>query len=169
MFSVVIGSRADRACTEGEDKFYHLCKSVAREHSLEIYDLDYLKGNSTIRVYIVNPRTDTATIDDCVLINRSLGVAWEKEDWLPSSITLEISSPGIHRRLSRRCHFVKALGKDIAIIVKDGVEWAKKGEKFIGNVLAVKEKEIQLKCKEQTVSLPWQMIKKANLKEEGKI
>ena len=169
MFSVVIGPLANQACTEEEERFYHLCKSIALEHSLEIYDLDYLKGNAIIRVYIVNPLTGTATIDDCVLVNRSLGVVWEKEDWLPSCTTLEISSPGIYRRLSRRCHFMKALGKSIAVVVKDGVEWARKGEKVIAKVLAVKEKEIQLKCKEQVVSLPWKMIKKANLKEEGGI
>ena len=169
MFSVVIGSQTSQVLREEEEQFYNLCKNLASEHSLDIYDLDYLKGNSIIRVYICNPLTGTATIDECVLMNRALGIAWEKEDWLPSSVTLEVSSPGVGRRLSRRCHFIEALGKDIAVVMKNTFEWAKKGEKIIATVLAVKESDIQLKCKNRTITLSWAMIKKANLKEEGSI
>ena len=60
-------------------------------------------------------------------------------------------------------------GKDIAIVLKEAAEWAKKGEKIVARVLAVKDREIQLKWKEQTLSLNWEMIKKANLKEEIKV
>ena len=169
MFSLVIGSSAGKIFKEGEDKFYRLCKAVVLEHSLDIYDLDYFRGNSIVRVAISNPCTGTATIDECILVNRSLGKLLEKEDWFPSSTILEVSSPGIGRRLSRRCHFVEALGKEITVVLREAVEWAKKGEKIIAKVLTVKEGEIQLKHKERTLWLAWEAIKKANLKEEVKV
>ena len=169
MFSVVVGSQPNKFLKDREDKFYHLCKNIALEHSLDIYDLDYFKGNSILRVYIFNPCTGTATIDDCILVNRSLEALLEKKDWLPSTTTLEVSSPGIGRRLSRQFHFMDVLEKDIVIVLKDAVAWANKGEKIIVKVLAVKEREIQLKWKEQTISLPWENIKKANLREEIRV
>ena len=169
MFRTVIGSRIRQVPEDGEEKFYHLCKSAALEHSLEIYDLEYLNGNSIARVYISNPSTGTATLNECVLMNRTLGGLLEEEEWLPPSTTLEISSPGIGRHLSRQSHFIKALGKDISVVLKEAVLWAKKGEKIIARVLAVKDEEIQLKWKEQVFSLTWEMIKKANLKEEAEV
>ena len=169
IFGIVVGRKAEKVSKDGEDKFYNLCKKIVSDHSLEIYDLDYFNGNSVVRVYIVNPLTGTATIDECVLVNRSFGVILEEEEWLPSSTILEISSPGVARRLSRRCHFVEVLGKDIVVVLKEAVEWAKKGEKIIGKVLAVEDGEIRLGRKGQTLSLAWEMIKKANLQEEIKV
>ena len=168
MFSIVVGGQANQDVTEGEGKFYHLCKDILLKHSLKMYDLDYFRGNSIVRVYILNPMTGTATIDDCVLVNRSLGAVLEK-DWLPPTTILEISSPGIERRLSRRCHFIEAVGKDISVVLRDAVSWAKKGDKIIAKIIDVEESNIQLRYKEQTLSLTWEMIKKANLKEEMRV
>ena len=169
MFSVVIGSQAQKGFGEKEEAFYGLCKDVVSQHALDIYDWEYLRGSSTIRVYIFDPLTGTATIDNCVLVSRSLEAVLEKEEWLSPSTILEISSPGVGRRLSRLCHFKEALERDIAIVLREAVDWAKKGEKVVAKVLAVNEKDIQLEWKEQTISVGWEAIKKANLQEEIRV
>ena len=169
MFSVVIGSQAQKGFGERDEAFYRLCRDVVTQYALDIYDWEYLKGSSTIRVYIFDPLTGTATIDNCVLVSRSLESVLEKEEWLSPSTVLEISSPGIGRRLSRLCHFKEALERNIAIVLKEAVDWAKKGEKVVAKVIAVNEKDIQLQWKKQTVSLGWEVIKKANLQEEIRV
>ena len=55
-FKIVVGNRVGHAFKEGEEKFYHLSRDIALKHGLEVYDLDYLKGNPIARAYIYNPK-----------------------------------------------------------------------------------------------------------------
>ena len=95
--------------------FYELAQNVASGIGLGIYDLEYLPGQSLMRLFIFNLKTGTATIDDCVEMDKALTPFFESEKWMPSELTLEVSSPGIYRKLRTKEHFDRAIGERISI------------------------------------------------------
>ena len=49
-----------------EKKFWELCLSVVQEQGLALYDLEFLPGQKLLRLYIMNPETKSAVIEDCI-------------------------------------------------------------------------------------------------------
>ena len=72
-----------------EEKFYKACETVTVEHDYVIYDMDYIQGSSTVRLFIMNPETKTAVIEDCIKVDRGLSPFFE-EDWVPEDVVLGI-------------------------------------------------------------------------------
>ena len=101
-----------------EKKFFELCSKVVAAQCLSIYDLEYVRSNKLLRVYIINEETNTAVIDECVGVDRAMSPYFESEDWIPEEIILEVSSPGLFRKLKTRKHFECVIGSNIELVVK---------------------------------------------------
>jgi ribosome maturation factor RimP len=97
-----------------EERFYPLCVQAAESVGLELYDMEYISGSSTLRVFVVDPKTNSAVIEDCVAVDRALSPYFE-EDWIPDDIVLEVSSPGVYRNLKTPKHFEKVVGDFVLI------------------------------------------------------
>ncbi|HDS15991.1 MAG TPA: ribosome maturation factor RimP [Proteobacteria bacterium] len=81
----------------------------------ELNDLEFSsgEGGSVLRLYI-----DCAagvTLDDCAHVSRMFGALLDVEDLIPGRYNLEISSPGLNRRLSRIQDFQGCYGETIKI------------------------------------------------------
>lgn len=88
---------------------------VANE-GMEIVDIDYRRegrGN-VLRFYLDRPEGGV-TIDELTTMSRRLGDHIEVHELVPGSYTLEVSSPGINRRLRQPDHFRRYLGKRVRI------------------------------------------------------
>lgn len=86
---------------------------------LELFDFDAPMGRSgVLRVYIYSP-TGQIELDQCAAVSRAILNLETVEDILPGQCTLEVSSPGINRRLRHRRHFEGAVGERIKITVAD--------------------------------------------------
>ncbi|ATH08031.1 hypothetical protein BIY24_08725 [Halobacteriovorax marinus] len=158
-----------------EKKFYELCSRLCEELGLEIYDLDYLKGSHTLRVFIMNPETKTAVLEECSKLDRALTPYIEEEEWMPSELTLEVSSPGMFRHLSKVEHFEMSLEEDIQFTIRarltqdlfPGIPKSLQGErKILGKLLKVTEETITVLSHDYELTLKYEDIKKANLEPE---
>lgn len=105
----------EKTYSEIERKFQEICLEVVSLCDLELYDLEYIPRNCLLRVYIIDPKTNTATIDDCVKVDHAFTPFIEQADWIAENFILEVSSPGIFRNLLTKRHFEQALGKTIKI------------------------------------------------------
>jgi ribosome maturation factor RimP len=88
---------------------------VANE-GMEIVDIDYRRegrGN-VLRFYLDRPEGGV-TIDELTTMSRRLGDHIEVHELVPGSYTLEVSSPGINRRLRQPDHFRRYLGKRVRV------------------------------------------------------
>ena len=77
----------------------------------ELVDLE-LKGagnNSILRIYIDKP--DGIAHSDCGLVSEQVGTVLDVEDVIPHKYTLEVSSPGLDRRLVKESDFSRFEGK----------------------------------------------------------
>ena len=98
-----------------EKKFFELCSEVVSEFNLELYALDYLPGSHVLRVFIQDPSTKTAVLENCAAVDRKLTPFIEELEWMPSELTLEVSSPGVYREIKEGSHFVEVVGQRLAL------------------------------------------------------
>jgi ribosome maturation factor RimP len=128
---------------------------------MELVELE-VKGNLNnriLRVYIDKPLG--ITHEDCQLISDQVGTVLDIEDLIPGSYTLEVSSPGLTRRLTKDSDFQRFRGRLVKIQTKLPIN----GTKNLRGILLGLEGEtvtVELK-KAELVQVPLGSIAKANL------
>lgn len=161
----------DSELTHLEERFLQLCQREVAECGLELYDVVYLSPNNELRVYLINRETGTVDIEDCIRVDRAL-TDYLDEEWVPSGLTLEVSSPGLYRVLKTKEHFKLAQGEQIAIDLKrdisDFIESSSsikglKKRKLKGHLVEMGEEEIKINLKDQILKIKYVDIKKANV------
>lgn len=155
-----------------EKKFYLMCEPVVQEAGYRLYDLEYLTSQKLLRLYIQDPRTGSAVIEDCVKVDNALTPAFETETWIPEDVVLEVSSPGVYRHLSTLEHFRMTIGEVIAVVIMgqlsdEQVQGAPKGvkgeKKFRGTLVEVSEESFTLEVNGFPLKLNYNQVKKVNL------
>lgn len=162
----------ERQFTELEKKFYEGINSIISSLTTSIYDLEYVAGSKTLRLYIIDSQTNTATLDNCVEVDRSLSDWFEQEEWIPEDIILEVSSPGVYRELHTKEHFESAIGESIKLqfiskITKDNLETDDKRllnqKKVIGTLKGVTPEELTVLFFDQEYVVNFNLLKKVNI------
>jgi len=93
---------------------------VKPELSMMGYDLVDLEfSGSHLRLVIDKP--GGVSMDDCVAVNRRVGMLLDVEDPIEGSYTLEVSSPGLTRRLRHPEEFDHFSGRLVRIQTKSDV------------------------------------------------
>ncbi len=101
--------------TEVEERTESLVLPIIEAEGLDLWDVEYVKEGSDyyLRVYIDKP--DGVNIDDCVTVTRALNEKLDAEDFIEEAYILEVSSPGLTRKLKKDKEFEKSIGKLIRI------------------------------------------------------
>ena len=82
---------------------------------VELYDLEYVKegGNRILRLYI--DKENGVDLNDCERVSRAAEAVLDAHDPIPDAYVLEVSSPGIERRLKKESHFAQYIGHKINV------------------------------------------------------
>jgi ribosome maturation factor RimP len=87
----------------------------------DLIDLDFQQGGSgLVRLFI--DKDPAVTLDDCEHVSRQVGDLLDVEDPLPGGYVLEVSSPGLDRRLRTSEHFAAVIGAEIRVELKRAIE-----------------------------------------------
>jgi ribosome maturation factor RimP len=155
-----------------EKKFFLMCEPVVQEAGYRLYDLEYVVGQKLLRLYIQDPRTGSALIEDCVKVDHALSPAFESETWIPEEVVLEVSSPGVYRHIATMEHFRMSIGEMVAVVImgqlsEEQVQGAPKGikgeKKFRGKLVDVNDEGFALEVKGFELRFNFKQIKKVNL------
>lgn len=155
-----------------EQKFYLMCEPVVQEAGYRLYDLEYVTTQKLVRLYIQDPRTGSAVIEDCVKVDKALSPAFETETWIPDDVVLEVSSPGVYRHLSTLEHFKMTIGEVIAVVImgqlsEEQTQGAPKGvkgeKKFRGTLIEANEESFTVEMNGFLLKLNYVQVKKVNL------
>lgn len=81
---------------------------------LTLWELEFHKQGPSwvLRVY-VDREAGGVTLNDCETVSRDLSAALDVEDFITHAYTLEVSSPGLDRSLTKPEHFVRFTGSTI--------------------------------------------------------
>lgn len=158
-----------------EQKFYELSSEIVKSSGLELYDMEYNSGQSLLRVFIIDPQTKSAELDDCVKVDRAFSEPCEELEWIPDSLVLEVSSPGVYRNLKTVEHFETAIGELVSCTISGKLsdqqvevlpKKLKKAKKFRGILNKVTEENIIIEIDGNELELNYGLIKKAHLDPE---
>jgi ribosome maturation factor RimP len=106
-----------------QEKIRQLIEPVIESEDMEIIDVECLKMKFRWLVRIYIDKEGGVTVDDCSEISKQVGDILDVYDVLRGSYTLEVSSPGLDRPLTRDKDFIKYRGSTVRI---------KTGEKLDG-------------------------------------
>lgn len=155
-----------------EKKFFLMCGPVVQEAGYRLYDLEYISSQKLLRLFIQDPRTGSALIDDCVKVDSALSPAFESETWIPEEVVLEVSSPGVYRHISTLEHFRMSIGEIVAVVImgqlsEEQITGAPKGirgeKKFRGKLIEVDLEDFVIEVKGFPLKINYKQVKKVNL------
>lgn len=96
-------------------RVWTILEPLVTHEGMEIIDIDYRReGRGTIlRLFL--DREGGVSLDDLAPMSRRLGDLLDAHEALPGPYTLEVSSPGINRRLRLPGHFRAYVGKKVRV------------------------------------------------------
>ena len=86
-----------------------LAAPFIEEHGLILYDAEAENSSKTLRLFI--DKENGIQLEDCEKVARKLDEALTEAEVYGGDFTLEVSSPGVERKLRKKWHFEKVLGK----------------------------------------------------------
>jgi ribosome maturation factor RimP len=111
-------------------------------------------GTHTVRVFIDHP--EGVTLEHCERVTRLLPELRER-------FTLEVSSPGRKRPLTKPEHFRRFLGRRAQVCTRD----ARDGHaSFTGELVGATEAEVTIAAESGVIAIPYGDIRRSNLVEE---
>lgn len=90
---------------------------------LELDDLE-LSGHGRGRLLRVTVDGESLDVDRLAELSRGLSRLLDDEPTLQSEYRLEVSSPGLERRLRRPSHYRKSVGREVVVKIAEGAEKA---------------------------------------------
>ena len=104
------------ALTEQERRILEIAAPVAAGLGLEIVRLRVMGGRRP-GLQIMTERTGGAptSVEDCARLSRALSPVFEESDPINEAYTLEVSTPGIDRPLTRPGDFARWIGHEVRI------------------------------------------------------
>ena len=150
------------------EKIRAAAERVARFEGLEIFDVEWKVGKQRLlRVYIdrppdpANPALAGVSHSDCQRVSEQLSVILDVEDLVPGpSYILEVSSPGLDRKLIKPADYERFAGRLAQIWVNEPVE---NQRYFEGRLAGYSDGLVKFTVKDRILEVPYAGIRKANL------
>ena len=103
------------------DKIREIAERVVASSGLEVVEFELRGGGKArmLRIFIDKPAG--VTHEDCVSVSREVSTILDVEDAVPGSYTLEVSSPGLDRKLFRPKDYERFTGSLIKLTTQQPV------------------------------------------------
>jgi ribosome maturation factor RimP len=106
-----------------------IAERVASSSGLEVVEIEFLGGGKArmLRVFLDKASAGTdplagVTHEDCANFSREFGTIVDVEDVMPGSYTLEVSSPGLDRKLIKAADFTRFAGSRLKLTTRQPVD-----------------------------------------------
>ena len=137
-----------------------LSESLVAAEGMELVDLEYRREGPRWMLRLFIDKEGGVTIDDCARISQELGDLLDVKDIIPQAYVLEVSSPGLNRRVRKKEDFARFVGQKVQlwlIAPRDG------RRKIVGDLIGVEGEEVVVAAVEGRFSVALKDIAKANL------
>jgi ribosome maturation factor RimP len=146
-------------------KVREIAERVGASDGVEIVDVELAGGGRKRLLRISIDKPSGVTHADCELISQQVGTILDVEDVVPGgSYTLEVSSPGVERKLTTPRDFERFQGRKVRIVLREPVDNRRHWE---GTLAGFGEKVVTLEPEPgKQICFALEQIQKANLKFE---
>ena len=152
--------------TDQECKILDLCEKCLNPLGFRAVDVDcHVAGTSIVRIFIERrlptaEPTGAATIQDCAQVSRLMSPLIDAENVIPGGYELEVSSPGLDRRLRLTEDFEKVVGEEVKLKLAEKLETL--GANVTGKLLRAEGDSITVLAQGKEVPVPLNKIRRAN-------
>lgn len=147
-----------------------LAQEVSVREGCLLYDVEFTGGPSgrVLRVYIDRVE-GVVSVNDCANVSRGLNLLLDVEDVVPGGhYDLEVSSPGLERRLTQAWHFERAVGQPVRVRMSEpvtgGLEDVKAQTLLEGKILKVENGVLVLEKDGKNWNVNLGQVAKANVR-----
>ena len=145
-------------------KIEEIVQRVAASDGIEVVEVEFKGsgGNQLLRISIDKPQGVSHA--DCEMISHDVGTILDVEDIVPGHYTLEVSSPGVERKLLKPTDYIRFQGKKAKIVLRQPVENQRHWE---GKLAGLEESTVSLEVgADRVLRFPLSQVERANLKFE---
>jgi len=142
------------------DELLKLLEPTIERLGFELADLELKTGgrDGFLRLFI--DKTDGIDIVDCENVSREVSAILDVEDPLQANYTLEVSSPGLDRTLTKPAHFQRFMGQDVRVKLRFPLAGRRN---FRGALRSADEENIEIVVDGESHSLALATIESARL------
>ena len=147
------------------ERIKEIAEQAAIDNGLELVHVEVAgpEGHPVVRVFIDKP--GGVTHDDCSEVSTQMGTMLDVEDFIHSTYTLEVSSPGIDRPLTVETDFARFAGHEARVELIHGLDGRRR---FKGLIIGLDGRDIVMDVSSersgpQRVRLPFSDIAEAKL------
>tara|TARA_R110002096_G_scaffold209791_3_gene396968 strand:- start:5790 stop:6242 length:453 start_codon:yes stop_codon:yes gene_type:complete len=142
------------------DELQKLLEPSVERLGYELADLEMrLSGKGgLIRLTIDQP--EGIDLDDCEKVSHAVSALLDVEDPVPGNYNLEVSSPGLDRKLTKVEHFQRFEGETVKITMRFPIEGRRR---FRGTLVSSDDENIVVEVDGETHSLPLATLDTARL------
>ena len=135
-----------------------LAEDAIRAEGAELVDLEFRREPAgwVLRLFI--DREGGVTLADCQRVSEVVGTLLEIEDPIPHAYTLEVSSPGLTRPLTRAEDWRRAVGSLVKVVTREPIAGS---QSLTGRLAAVGEASAILEIDGGDVEIPLDMVARA--------
>lgn len=112
-------------------------------------ELHFSRGGSVLRLYI--DAGTGVTLENCETVSRQVSSILDVADPMPGGYTLEVSSPGLDRRLVKHAHFDRFAGSEVQVKLRRLLDGRRR---FRGTLLHRDGEVISILSGEETIRVP---------------
>ena len=142
------------------DELLKLLEPAVERLGYELADLEVRLGGKggLIRVFIDKP--EGIDLDDCEKVSLAVSALLDVEDPVPGNYNLEVSSPGLDRKLTKVEHFQRFAGETVKVQMRFPLEGRRR---FRGTLVSSDDENIVVEVDGESLSLPLKTIDTARL------
>ena len=145
----------------GETGLSKLIEPVVQDLGCELWGIEKLQQGRQVVLKIYIESADGITVDDCARISRQVSAILDVEDPIPGEYMLEVSSPGVERRLFKPEHFDVCKGEKVQITLRQAFDGRRK---FKGVLCGLEDEEVVIRVDDaQEIVLPISSIERARV------
>ena len=143
-----------------DKKLAELLNPILEDLGFEMVRVRLSNGNPSTLQIMADRLDGQIGVDELAEINTSVGTVLDVEDPIPENYTLEISSPGIDRPLTRKKDFDSFQGFEAKIETTELIDGRRR---FRGVLAGVNNDEMLINLEEGTVGLKFTWLSEARL------
>lgn len=142
------------------EKIEALVAQVAREEMVEVFDLAVVREGPRTVIRVFLDREGGIRLGECESFSRKMSAVLDVSDPMPGPYVLEVSSPGLNRRLTKPAHFAAVAGRRIRVALSEPVEGSRN---YRGTLSRADGEGIDLERDGKIFRFPYRAVRKANL------
>ena len=131
-------------------------EDFVKNFGVKFYDLEFANEHERqiVRIYITSDTEKSVSIDQCSKISKALSPILDANPLINGEYFLEISSPGLERKLTTKRHYELSINSNVKITNKSN-------EKLIAKLIGIEENNILLEKDGEKITINLDDIKKA--------